>query len=80
MDDATVQTIHGAFRRLSDGAYFKYIAKIHFDVDAFSAKVFDANGELAGTLLSFLTGADESSEFKCRNWVERCIREKDGVK
>ena len=74
-----VSVVSGRYQRKSDGEYFTYVAKIHLEVDAFSAKVFDANGELAGTPLLFFAGTSGLVEAQCREWVERCIRNKEGV-
>lgn len=72
--------IQGTYHRKSDDSHFVYRAKVHIEHGAFSAKVFDSDGMLAGTPLVFINGLTDEIEDQCRSWVESCIRDRVGVR
>lgn len=72
--------IKGTYHRKSDDSHFVYTAKVHMEHGAFSAKVFDSQGTLAGTPLIFINGLADEPEDQCRSWVESCICDRVGVR
>ena len=57
-----------------------YVACIDPDNRLFRANVYDSNGNKAGSPdLSYLEEEDLTRE-NCQQWIERCIRDKLGVR
>ena len=71
----------GSYLRKSDGAHFTYVASIL--MKEFKAKVFDENGDPAGTpsiLWAPSLESEASVKASCKSWIEGCIEDRVGVR
>jgi len=67
------QEVPGSYLREADNAHFTYVVSV--DSTGFSARVYDANGDLAGTPSIAIYPSLEPISKQAKKWVEECIRD-----
>lgn len=68
--------IRGICHRKYDSRIFAYSCIIDERHSTFSAKIFDARGNLVGTPLSFFQTPPATTDTQCRRWIEDYINNK----